>query len=166
MRTWSKEESWRYVKRFRGYRGDTRCRKCGWSGHMAHHCRRIEIEAEREQSGGPYENRWEPLRCRVMVCEEERRVACSVRREAQHLVKCWGYGEEGHHLWMCPKKAAHPEQEKAQQRKLVCRECKEKNHVERNCDTYWRWREQELRRKLKELKENLAGQERTMRCTM
>jgi len=67
---------------------------------------------------------------------------------------------------MCPKKAAHPEQEKAQQRKLVCRECKEKNHVERNCDTYWRWREQELRRKLKELKENLAGQERTMRCTM
>jgi len=88
MRTWSKEESWRYVKRFRGYRGDTRCRKSGWSGHMAHHCRRIEIEAEREQSGGPYENRWEPLRCRVMVCEEERRVACSVRREAQHLVKC------------------------------------------------------------------------------
>jgi len=49
MRTWSKEESRRYVKRFRG---DTRCRKCGWFGHMAHHCRRAEIEAEREQKGG------------------------------------------------------------------------------------------------------------------
>jgi len=30
MRTWSEEESRRYVERFRGYRGDTRCRKCGW----------------------------------------------------------------------------------------------------------------------------------------
>ena len=67
---------------------------------------------------------------------------------------------------MCPKKAVHPEQGKAQQRKLVCRECKEKNHATRNCDSYWRWREWELRRKLKELKENLAGQERTMRRTM
>jgi len=46
MRTWSEEESRRYVERFRGYRGDTRCRKCGWFGHMGHHYRRMEIEAE------------------------------------------------------------------------------------------------------------------------
>ena len=39
---------------------------------MAHHCRRMEIEAEREQRGGSCENRWEPLRRRVMACEEER----------------------------------------------------------------------------------------------
>jgi len=166
IRTWSEEESWRYVERFRGYRGDTRCRKCGWFGHMAHHCRRIEIEAKREQSGGSYEDRWKPLKCRIMACKEERMAACSRRREVQHLVKYWRCGEEGHRLWMCPKKAACPEQGKAQQRKLVCRECKEENHIARNCDTYWRWREQELRRKLKELKKDLAGQERTMRHTM
>jgi len=55
---------------------------------MAHYCRRKEIETEREQRGGLYENRWEPLRYRVMVSEEERMAVCSVRREAQQLVKC------------------------------------------------------------------------------
>ena len=88
MRTWSEEESQRYVERFRGYRGDTRCRKCGWFGHMAHHCRRAEIEAERELRGGLCENRWELLRCRVMRCDEEREAAHSMRREAQRGVEC------------------------------------------------------------------------------
>jgi len=36
MRKWTEEESRRYVERFRGYRGDKRCRKCSWFGHMAH----------------------------------------------------------------------------------------------------------------------------------
>jgi len=98
MGMWSKEESQKYVERFRGYRGDMRCRKCGWFGHMAHHCRREEMKAEREQRGGWFDNRWEPLRCRVMACEEERVVACSARREAQQLVKCWGCREKGHYL--------------------------------------------------------------------
>ena len=88
MRGWTEEESQQYVERFRGYRGDTRCRKCGWFRHMAHYCRRAEIEAKREQRGGLQENRWELLRCRVMVCEEERKAARSVRREAQQLVTC------------------------------------------------------------------------------
>ena len=52
MSTWSEEESRQYVERFRGYRGDKRCRKCSWFGHMAHQCRREGIEAEREQRGG------------------------------------------------------------------------------------------------------------------
>jgi len=81
MRGWTEEESRQYVEKFRGYRGDKRCRKCSWSRHMAHQCRREEIEAEREQRGGLQENRWEPLKCRVMVSEEERIVACSKRRE-------------------------------------------------------------------------------------
>ena len=76
------------MERFRGYRGDTRCRKCGWFGHMAHHCRRTEIEAERELRGGSYKNRWEPLRCGVMRCDEERKAARSMRREAQQELKC------------------------------------------------------------------------------
>ena len=163
MGTWSEEESQKYVERFRGYRGDMRCRKCGWFGHMAHYCRRMEIEAERELRGGLCENRWEPLRCRVMVCEEERMVAHSVKREVQQLVKCWGCREEGHCLWTCPKKAVCPVQGKVQQRKLRCAECKEENHVARNCDSYWRWREQEVRRELKKLKEKEKGEERVVR---
>jgi len=65
-----------------------RCRKCGWFGHMAHHYKRIKIKAEREQRGGLSANRWQPLRCRVIAYEEERKVACSERREAQQGVKC------------------------------------------------------------------------------
>jgi len=98
MSTWSKEESRQYVERFRGYRGDKRCRRCNWFRHMAHQCRREEIKAERELRGGLEENRWEPLRCRVMTCDEERKVVCSVRREAQQGMKCWGCGEVGHRL--------------------------------------------------------------------
>ena len=149
------------MERFRGYRGDTRCRKCRWFGHMAHHCRRAEIEAERELRGGSCENRWEPLRCRVMRCDEE--------REAQQKVKCWGCRKEGHRLWTYPRKAARPPKGEAQQGKLVCRKCKEENHIARNCNSYWRWREQKLRKKVKELKEQrekAKGEERIMRRTM
>jgi len=58
VRGWTKKESWEYMKRFRKYRGDTRCRKCGWFGHMVHHCKQEEVEAEREQRGGLSTNRW------------------------------------------------------------------------------------------------------------
>jgi len=185
MNTWSEEESRRYVEKFRGYRGDKRCRKCSWFGHMAHQCRREEIKAEREMRGGLQENRWEPLRCRVMRCNEEREAARSIRREAQQGMKCWGCGEVGHRLWMCPKGAARPNKGKAQQeRKVVCVACKGENHIARNCDSYWRWKElelreevkrlrekkeQELREKVKELKEQgekSKGKERVVRCTM
>ena len=82
MRTWTKEESRQYVERFRGYRGDKRCRKCNWFRHTAHHCRKEEVEAERKQRGESGENRWKPLECRVMRCDEEREAARSIRREA------------------------------------------------------------------------------------
>ena len=182
MRTWSEEENRRYVERFRGYRGNMRCRKCGWFGHMAHHCRRAEIEAEREQKGGLQENRWKPLECRVMRCEEEREVACSIRREAQQVVKCWGCREMGHCLWTCPIKSARPSRGEVQQgRKMVYRACKGENHIARNCDTYWRWRERDLKEKVKKLrerrieelmkrvkklKEEAKGEERVVRRTM
>ena len=154
METWSKEESWQYIERFRGYRGDKRCKRCSWFGHMAHQCRRKEIEAERELEGESCENRWELLRCRVMRCDKEREAAHSMRREAQQEVKCWGCGEVGHCLWMCPTKAACPPKGEAQQeRKVVCRACKGENHITRNCNSYWRWREQELREEVKKLRE-------------
>jgi len=173
------------VEKFRGYRGDTRCRKCGWFGHRAHHCRRTEIEAERELRRGLCENRWKPLECRVMRCDEEREAVHSTRREAQQEARCWGCGEVGYCLWTCLTKMACPQQEEVQQvRKVVCRTCKGENHVARNCDTYWRWREQNLKeevkklkkqkieeltkkvKELKEIKEKAQGEERVVRRTM
>ena len=62
--------------------------------------------------------------------------------------------------------------------------CKGENHIARNCDSYWRWRELELReevkklrerrerelrekvKELKEQKERNKGEERVVRCTM
>jgi len=153
MRTWSEEESQRYVEKFRGYRRDTRCRKCGWFGHRAHHCRRTEIEAERELREGLYKNRWKSLECRVMRYDKEREAVCSIRRKAQQEARCWGCREIGHRLWTCPTKVARPQQREAQQaRKVVCRTCKGENHVARNYDTYWRWREQSLKEEVKKLR--------------
>ena len=119
-----------------------------------------------------------------MRCEEERKAARSIRREAQQVVKCWGCREVGHCLWTCPTKAAHPPKGEAQQeRKIGCTVCKGENHIARNCDSYWRWREldlreevkklrkqrmEELTKKVKELKERAKGEgeERVVRCTM
>ena len=110
------------------------------------------------------------MKCRVMVCDEERMAACSARREVQQLIKCWGYGEVGHHLWTCPKKAVRPIKGEVQQRKLVYQECREENHIARNCNSYWRWREREVKRKLRELREKEqekpVGKERVLRYTM
>ena len=106
---------------------------------MAHHCRRAEIEAERELRGGSAENKWKQLECRVTRYNKEREAVRSMRREVQQQVKCWGCGEVGHHLWTCPTKAAHPPKGEAQQeRKVVCKACKGENHVARNCNSYWR----------------------------
>jgi len=47
--------------------------------------------------------------------------------------------------------------------KLVCRECKGENHVARNCNSYWRWREKEVKRKVTELKEKAGEGESVLR---
>ena len=76
-----------------------------------------------------------------------------MRREAQQGVKCWRYGETGHRLWTYPTKVAYPPKGEAQQeRKEVCRACKGESHVTRNCDSYWKWREQDLREEVKMLR--------------
>jgi len=64
---------------------------------------------------------------------------------------------------------------------MVYRACKGENHIARNCDTYWRWRERDLKEKVKKLrerrieelmkrvkklKEKAKGKERVVRRTM
>ena len=73
---------------------------------------------ERELREGFCQNQWSSLRSRVISGEEDQKVACSVRREAQQGVKCWGCGEEGHYLWACPKKVARPQKGEAQHREV------------------------------------------------
>ena len=64
------------------------------------------------------ENKWEALRTRVMACKEDRHAAHAARGGVQQKRRCWGCGEAGHYLWVCPKKAAHPTRGKAQQKEV------------------------------------------------
>jgi len=57
METWSEKKSRQYVERFKGYRGNKRCKRYSWFRYMAHQCKRKEIKAERELRGGSMENR-------------------------------------------------------------------------------------------------------------
>ena len=91
----------------------------------------------REQRGGLCSNRWSALRSRVMGCEEDRKAARSVRREAQQETRCWGCGVLGHYLWECPNKAAHPAKGKAQQKKVRSMEMKEEVALEGE-ESSWR----------------------------
>jgi len=107
-----------YFEMCRGRRGNRRCWQCGWFGHMARYCRYKEVMSARQGGREGSENKWEVLRTRVMAGEEDRHAACSAKRKAQQERKCWGCGEEGHCLWACPKKAAHPGKGKVQQEEL------------------------------------------------
>ena len=81
-------------------------------------------------------------------------------------------------------KGGAPSKGRQQERRIVCVACKGENHIARNCDNYWRWKErdleeevkrlrkqkiEELTRKVKELretKEKAQGEERVVRRTM
>jgi len=86
--------------------------------------------AEREQRGRLCRNRWNALRTRVMGYKEDRKEVCSIRREAQQGVRCWGCGELGHCLWTCPSRVAKRRVQYEEERKSVP-ETRGKNKVER-----------------------------------
>jgi len=104
---------------------------------MVRHCRYEEVMLARQGGREGSENKWKVLRTRVMAEEEDRHAVCSAKRKAQQERRCWGYGEEGHCLWACPKKAAHPGKGKAQQEKLRGR-TEEKEGVKR------KWHREEI----------------------
>jgi len=61
---------------------------------MAHHCRRAEIEAERELRGGSAENKWKQLECRVTRYNKERGSVLHEKRGAatSEVLGMWGSG--------------------------------------------------------------------------
>ena len=100
-----------HLEMYKGYREDRRCKRCkrcNWFGHLAHNYKYKERVAAREQRGGLCENWWNTLRSKVMECEEDRKIAHSLRREVQQEMKCWGCGKVGHCLWACSNKVACP----------------------------------------------------------
>jgi len=54
-----------YIEMMRGRRGNCRCHKCGWFGHLAHHCRQKEILAERRRKSEGGDNKFVPLLSKV-----------------------------------------------------------------------------------------------------
>ena len=94
-----------YIEMMRGRRGDRRCCKCGWFGHLARHCRQREILAERQRKPEGGSNKFAPLLSKVCRRTEGGIAAHPYKGKAQPMV-CWGYGEEGHVLWGCPNRVA------------------------------------------------------------
>ena len=93
-----------YIEMCRGRRGDRRCKKCRWFGHIACYCRK-EIMEERRKKLLCEVNRLVPLESRVCRRMEAGNVVHPFKGEVQPT-KYWGYGEARHVLWGCPKRAA------------------------------------------------------------
>jgi len=102
-----------YIKMMRGRRGDHRCCKCRWFGHLAHHCRQKEILAERQRKLEGGNNKFVPLLSKVCRRMEGGIVVRPYEGKAQPTT-CWECGKAGHVLWDCPNRAAWPRKAEAQ----------------------------------------------------
>jgi len=128
----------------RGRRGNHRCHKCRWFGHLACHCRQKEILEERKKKSGERGNKFVPLLSKVCRRMEEGNAARPYEGKAQPT-RCWGCGKTGHVLWGCPNRVARPRRAEAQQVRKVerrkCRECGGSNHWEQKCSSVRLWGE-------------------------
>ena len=133
-----------YIEMMRGRRGDQRCRKCGWFGHLARHCRQKEILAERRRKSEGGGNKFVPLLSKVCRRMEGGIAARPYEGKAQPTT-CWGCREVGHVLWGCPNRAARPRRAEAQRVRKVerrkCGECRENNHWEQKYPLVKLWGE-------------------------
>jgi len=133
-----------YIEMMRGRRGNHRCHKCGWFGHLACHCRQKEILEKRRRKSVGGGNKFAPLLSKVCRRIEEGNAACPYEGKAQPT-KCWGCGEAGHVLWDCPNRVAWPKKAEAQHVRKVekrkCRECGGDNHWEQKCPSVRLWGE-------------------------
>jgi len=133
--------TWTYIKMMRGRRGDHRCHKCGWFGHLACHCRQKEILAERRRKSEGRGNKFMPLLSKVCRRKEEGNAVRPYEGKAQPT-RCWGCGEAGHVLWSCPNRAVQPRKAEAQHmqgRKYG--ECGGNNYQEQRCPSVRLWGE-------------------------
>jgi len=125
-----------YIKMMRGRRGNHRCHKCGWFGHLARHCRQKEILEERRRKSVGGDNKFAPLLNKVCRRMKGEIVARLYEGKVQPMT-CWGCREVGYVLWGCPNRAAQPKRAEAQQVRKVerrkCRECGGDNHWEPKC---------------------------------
>jgi len=128
----------------RGRRGNHRCRKYGWFGHLARHCRQKEILAERKRKLEGRGNKFMPLLSKVCRRMEGGIAVCPYEGKAQPTT-CWGCGEVGHILWGYLNRAAWPKRAEAQQVRKVerrkCGECGGNNHREQRCPLVKLWGE-------------------------
>ena len=133
-----------YIEMMRRGRGDRRCRKCGWFGHLAHYYRQIKIMTERRKKSEGGGNKFAPLLSKVCRRMEKGNAVHPYEGKAQPT-KCWGCGEVGHVLWGCLNKAAQPRKAEAQHERKVekrkYRECGGDNHWEQKCPLVRLWRE-------------------------
>ena len=93
-------------------RGNHQCRKYGWFGHRAHHCRQKEILEERRRKLIEGDNKFVPLLSKVCRRMEEEYAVCPHKGKAQPT-RCWECEEAGHVLWGCPNRVVWPKRAEA-----------------------------------------------------
>jgi len=136
--------TWAYIEVMRERRGDHRCCKCGWFGHLAHHCRQKEILEKRKRKSMGGGNKFALLLSKVCRRMEGGNAVRPYEGKAQPT-RCWGCEEVGHVLWGCPNRAAQPKKAETQHVRKVekrkCRECGRDNHWEQKCPLVRLWGE-------------------------